>query len=304
MCWMSTTRYGISACRITMNKACWCRCNASSNRLCIDAAPCCRWTPPSRPRWKPCTTRCCPPARPRPAIEPRVAPPTHEKPFYDVQAIIDKAAPGQVNVTLYCNHREFSELEYGEQLFAVVARQILEQRRELSAIAATSPTSTCPAYWVMYGQSILFLRYKADLERALNSAGAARGESVRAAPPSGWTRRFHFQQRQLQRFTAGRGPVDVLADLASPTAHCLPEPAPTPCLRRRRLAGRPGSGGSPCHCFLRGNARANSWSRHRQAPLRDLRLFGAIQFGLKRFNARRFRPGCRGDAPDAARPVG
>ena len=76
-----------------------------------------------------------------------------------------------MQVTLYCNQREYSELEYGDQLFAVVAREIVGQRRELqpyrcyitdldlSGLLGDSP-----------GSSNLYLRYKADLERALNKA--------------------------------------------------------------------------------------------------------------------------------------
>lgn len=105
-------------------------------------------------------------------IEARPAPQTPaNKPFYDVQAIVGKAAPGQVQVTLYCNQREFSELEHGDQLFSAVAREIVGQRREteryrcyitdldLSGLLGDSPGSTH-----------LYLRYKADLERALNEA--------------------------------------------------------------------------------------------------------------------------------------
>ncbi|MCE0462571.1 class I adenylate cyclase [Pseudomonas uvaldensis] len=105
-------------------------------------------------------------------IEARQAPQTPvNKPFYDVQAIIGKAAHGQVHVTLYCNQQEFSELEHGDQLFRVVAREIVEQRREaeryrcyitdldLSGLVGDGACS-----------SNLYLRYKADLERALNEA--------------------------------------------------------------------------------------------------------------------------------------
>ncbi|MGV8919359.1 MAG: class I adenylate cyclase [Pseudomonas sp.] len=105
-------------------------------------------------------------------IEPRAAPVAPvNKPFYDVQAIIEEAAPGHVSVTLYCNHREFSELEYGEQLFSVVAKQILEQRNEAQryrCYITDLDLSGLPGD--ARGQSILFLRYKADLEKALNSA--------------------------------------------------------------------------------------------------------------------------------------
>jgi adenylate cyclase class 1 len=103
-------------------------------------------------------------------VDMRPAPQTPEnKPFYDVQAIIGKATHGQVHVTLYCNQQEFSELEHGDQLFRVVANEIVEQRRDaeryrcyitdldLSGLLGDSACS-----------SNLYLRYKADLERALN----------------------------------------------------------------------------------------------------------------------------------------
>ncbi|WP_122667286.1 class I adenylate cyclase [Pseudomonas viridiflava] len=104
-------------------------------------------------------------------IEPRSAPTAASKPFYDVQAIVEEASPGQVNVTLYCDNTEFSELEHGDQLFSVVARQILERRTE-------------PEHYRCYitdldlsgllddarGQTILYLRYKAQLEKSLNDA--------------------------------------------------------------------------------------------------------------------------------------
>ncbi|WP_053213124.1 class I adenylate cyclase [Pseudomonas sp. Q12-87] len=105
-------------------------------------------------------------------IEARSAPQTPvNNPFYDVQAIIGKAAHGQVHVTLYCDQQEFSELEHGDQLFRVVAREIIGQRREaqryrcyitdldLSGLVGDDACS-----------SNLYLRYKADLERALNEA--------------------------------------------------------------------------------------------------------------------------------------
>ncbi|MGH8333632.1 MAG: class I adenylate cyclase, partial [Pseudomonas fluorescens] len=105
-------------------------------------------------------------------VEARPAPQTPvNKPFYDVQAIIGKAAPGQVQVTLYCNQREFSELEHGDQLFSVVAREIVEQRRETERYRCYI-TDLDLSGLLGDGQSssILYLRYKADLERALNEA--------------------------------------------------------------------------------------------------------------------------------------
>jgi adenylate cyclase class 1 len=100
---------------------------------------------------------------------PPQAPISH--PFYDVQAIVEPADSTGAHVTLYCNHREFSELEYAAGLFAAVAKHILAQRRggerypcyntdlDLSAVLGDGQA-----------QTIHYLRYKARLEEALNNA--------------------------------------------------------------------------------------------------------------------------------------
>jgi len=92
-------------------------------------------------------------------------------PFYDVQAIVEPADGQRVHVTLYCNHREFSELEYAGDLFAAVAQHILAQRSggerypcyitdlDLSAVLGEGQA-----------QTVHYLRYKARLEQALNIA--------------------------------------------------------------------------------------------------------------------------------------
>ncbi|CAI8884738.1 class I adenylate cyclase [Pseudomonas sp. IT-P294] len=105
-------------------------------------------------------------------VEARPVPQTPiNKPFYDVQAIVGKAAPGQVQVTLYCNQREFSELEYGDQLFSVVAQEIVEQRREIERYRCyITDLDLSGLIGDGHGSSNLYLRYKADLERALNEA--------------------------------------------------------------------------------------------------------------------------------------
>jgi adenylate cyclase class 1 len=105
-------------------------------------------------------------------VEARLAPQSPiNKPFYDVQAIVGKAQPGKVQVTLYCNQREFSALEHGDQLFSVVAREIVEQRRETERYRCYI-TDLDLSGLLGDGQSSsnLYLRYKADLERALNEA--------------------------------------------------------------------------------------------------------------------------------------
>ena len=106
-------------------------------------------------------------------IEPRNAPVAMDKPFYDVQAIIEEASPGQVSVTLYCDNQEFSELEHGDQLFSVVARQILEQRTEPERYRCyITDLDLSGLLGDSRGQSILYLRYKAHLEKFLNDAMA------------------------------------------------------------------------------------------------------------------------------------
>jgi adenylate cyclase class 1 len=106
-------------------------------------------------------------------IEPRPVPTAADKPFYDVQAIVEEASPGQISVTLYCNDQEVSELEYGDQLFDVVAQQILEQRHEPQRYRCyITDLDLSGLLGDTHGQSILFLRYKADLEKSLNEAMA------------------------------------------------------------------------------------------------------------------------------------
>jgi adenylate cyclase class 1 len=106
------------------------------------------------------------------SIESRPAPQNPaDKPFYDVQAIIGKATPGQVGITLYCNQREFSELEFGDQLFAVVAQEIVGQRRETERYRCyITDLDLSGLLGDVQSPSNLYLRYKAELEQALNEA--------------------------------------------------------------------------------------------------------------------------------------
>lgn len=105
-------------------------------------------------------------------LERRTAPESQvSHPFYDVQAIVEPGDGRQHHVTLYCNHREFSELEYGRELYRAVAQHILAQRAggerypcyitdlDLSAVLAGQQA-----------QTVHYLRYKSELEDALNAA--------------------------------------------------------------------------------------------------------------------------------------
>ena len=105
-------------------------------------------------------------------VEPRPAP-LHDvsQPFYDVQAIVEPGGGARAYVSLFCNHREFSELEYGENLFASVARHILAQRREEQPYPCYITDLDLSALLGGRQPSVVhYLRYKTSLEEALNSA--------------------------------------------------------------------------------------------------------------------------------------
>lgn len=108
-------------------------------------------------------------------IEPWQAPELAlDLPYYEVQAIIQAAADNAMHVTLYCNQKEFSELDHGDQLYAVVAREIIEQRREAQRYRCyITDLDLSDLLADGQGSSILYLRYKQELERLLNQALAA-----------------------------------------------------------------------------------------------------------------------------------
>ncbi|MFK0085924.1 class I adenylate cyclase [Pseudomonas sp. NPDC090755] len=104
--------------------------------------------------------------------EPRPAPAmTLDTPYYDVQAIVQPGAENQVQVTLYCNQREYCELEHGDQLYAMVAREIVGQRRQAERYRCyITDLDLCDLLAEGQGSSIRYLRHKGELERALNEA--------------------------------------------------------------------------------------------------------------------------------------
>jgi len=105
-------------------------------------------------------------------VEPRPVPLNDViQPFYDVQAIVEPGSGARGHVSLFCNHREFSELEYGENLFATVARHILAQRSEEQPYPCYITNLDLSALLGERQPSVVhYLRYKASLEEALNSA--------------------------------------------------------------------------------------------------------------------------------------
>jgi adenylate cyclase class 1 len=94
-----------------------------------------------------------------------------DQPYYEVQAIVQAGARDEIHVTLYCNHLEYSELEYGEQLYEVVARQILAQRRSTKRYRCyITDLDLSELLKDEQGSTLLYLRHKQYLEQALNDA--------------------------------------------------------------------------------------------------------------------------------------
>lgn len=91
--------------------------------------------------------------------------------YYEVQAIIGKGAHGGQWVTLYCNQREFSQMDHGDQLYGAVAREIIGQRRETERYRCyITDLDLSGLLGESHSPSHLYLRYKANLEQALNEA--------------------------------------------------------------------------------------------------------------------------------------
>lgn len=102
--------------------------------------------------------------------EPRPVPfEGNDQPYYEVQAIIQAGVAGAAHVTLYCDQQEFSELEHGEQLYAVVASQIIGQRRgDRHYRCYITDLDLSELLDDQLGSTQLYLRYKRELEQALN----------------------------------------------------------------------------------------------------------------------------------------
>ncbi len=91
-----------------------------------------------------------------------------------VQVIIEPGEQGRACYSIFCNHEEFSSLQYGDELFSVVAGHILQQRpsggrypcyiTDLDLSNVRGPEGASPR------QTIHYLRYKRHLEQSLAEA--------------------------------------------------------------------------------------------------------------------------------------
>ncbi|MFB4394805.1 MULTISPECIES: class I adenylate cyclase [unclassified Pseudomonas] len=101
-------------------------------------------------------------ARPTPLVD-------GDHSYYEVQAIVQAGTGDEVHVTLYCDQLEFSELEHGDQLYTVVARQILRQRSGADSYRCyITDLDLSEVLGDERGSTVRYLRYKRELEQALN----------------------------------------------------------------------------------------------------------------------------------------
>ena len=95
--------------------------------------------------------------------------------YFNIQVIGDLNDENQHSLSIFCNDREFSSLEYGNEIFDYVAKYVLEQRRngnrypiyltdiDISRSLYSSSGFDSP-------QTIYFLKYKKRIENKLNRA--------------------------------------------------------------------------------------------------------------------------------------
>ncbi len=103
--------------------------------------------------------------------------------YLEVQAIGNQNHQGQMQFDIFCDHQEFSALEYGEQLIPAVAHYIVSRRvgRELYPCYITDlglPQDLEHQPYRAHRQTMHYLQYKWELEDRLNAAQ----RSFRAPP--------------------------------------------------------------------------------------------------------------------------
>ncbi len=95
--------------------------------------------------------------------------------YFDVQAIGTVGMEGELQFDIFCDHHEFSHMEYGARLIPAVAHYIIAQRRTGASYPCYITDLGLPhdmdqqEYQVQL-QTIQYLKYKYALESALNEA--------------------------------------------------------------------------------------------------------------------------------------
>ena len=95
-----------------------------------------------------------------------------KKDHHNVQAIAQTGTFGDVFYTVYCDNQEFSQLEYGDALFAAIAGYIASLRRSQEQYPCYI-TDLDLSQLDLQGaqlQTVQFLQHKEKLEKAINQA--------------------------------------------------------------------------------------------------------------------------------------
>ena len=95
--------------------------------------------------------------------------------FFDIQVIAEPGPDEELRFSIYCDQQEFSELEYGPRLFAVVVEAILSRRASAErypCYITDLDLSQCKATLAPHGDLQLchYLQVKSRLEARLNAA--------------------------------------------------------------------------------------------------------------------------------------
>jgi adenylate cyclase class 1 len=95
--------------------------------------------------------------------------------FYNLHVVADILEGGETTFTLYCNNKEFTSLEFGDQVFKEVAKDVLSHRKSGSSypIHITDIEFSRPQMGkdaTAYLQTVYFLIYKRSIEENLNQA--------------------------------------------------------------------------------------------------------------------------------------
>ncbi|HEY4732315.1 MAG TPA: class I adenylate cyclase [Gammaproteobacteria bacterium] len=107
--------------------------------------------------------------------------------FFNIQVIGDFIDDGKAMFSIYCDEKEFTSLEYGEQVYDEVARHVLERRKSglhypIYITDIDLPRTLLGNDTADHVQTIHFLNYKRNIEERLNAAlaGFAEQPSARA----------------------------------------------------------------------------------------------------------------------------
>lgn len=106
--------------------------------------------------------------------------------YFNIQVIGDFIGDGKSGFSIYCDQKEFTSLEFGEQVFDEVARHVLEKRKSglhypIYITDIDLPRTLLGNEAGDHVQTIHFLNYKRSIEEKLNTALARFSQNASAS---------------------------------------------------------------------------------------------------------------------------